>query len=260
MCPRIYGMALLLGISLSGASGAEDLLSPAKREIAMQLVSSAENSSLDWRKQYAYIEDIDDGRGYTAGLIGFTSANGDMLDVVERYTSFAPSNRLVEYLPALRKLAENNDDSHEGLEPDFTQNWKAAAGDEKFRAAQDRVLDEQYLAPAVKQAKADGLGILGQFIYYDALVMHGPGNQREAFGGIRSAALRSTMPPAEGGNEKAWLSAFLDERVKIMREEKAHEETSRVNLEQRRFLEEGNYSLSPPLRWRTNDEDFAIER
>lgn len=139
MCPRVYGVALLLGISLSGAAGAEDLLSPAKREIAMQLVSSAENSSRDWRKQYAYIEDIDDGRGYTAGLIGFTSANGDMLDVVERYTSFAPSNRLAEYLPALRRLAENNDDSHEGLEPDFIQNWKAAARDEKFRAAQDRI-------------------------------------------------------------------------------------------------------------------------
>ncbi len=29
----------------------------------MKLVSSAENSTLAWRKQYRYIEDIDDGRG-----------------------------------------------------------------------------------------------------------------------------------------------------------------------------------------------------
>src|SRR5947207_1146360 len=34
------------------ATGLDD---PAKKEIAMQLVSSAENSSLDWKAQYQYI-------------------------------------------------------------------------------------------------------------------------------------------------------------------------------------------------------------
>src|SRR6185295_14919320 len=50
-----------------------DLFNPHKKDIAMQLVSSAENSSLDWRAQFSYIEDIGDGRGYTAGIIGFCS-------------------------------------------------------------------------------------------------------------------------------------------------------------------------------------------
>ena len=36
----------------------------------MQLVSSAENSTLNWRAQYRYIGDIHDGRGYTGGIIG----------------------------------------------------------------------------------------------------------------------------------------------------------------------------------------------
>jgi hypothetical protein len=35
---------------------APGLGSPAKKELAMQLVSSAENSSLDWKAQYGYIE------------------------------------------------------------------------------------------------------------------------------------------------------------------------------------------------------------
>ncbi|MGW2059062.1 chitosanase, partial [Streptomyces sp. NPDC001840] len=39
----------------AAAAGLDD---PAKKEIAMQLVSSAENSSLDWKAQYGYIEDI----------------------------------------------------------------------------------------------------------------------------------------------------------------------------------------------------------
>jgi chitosanase len=59
---------------------------PHKKEIAMELVSSAENSSLDWKAQYKYIEDIHDGRGYTAGIIGFCSGTGDMLELVQHYT------------------------------------------------------------------------------------------------------------------------------------------------------------------------------
>ena len=70
----------------------------------MQIVSSAENSSLNWKAQYKYIEDIGDGRGYTAGIIGFCSGTGDMLDLVELYTARVPGNVLAKYLPALRNV------------------------------------------------------------------------------------------------------------------------------------------------------------
>ncbi|UKI16489.1 MAG: chitosanase [Ruminococcus sp.] len=33
--------------------------------------------------QYGYFEDIGDGRGYTARIIGFTTGIGDLPDVVE---------------------------------------------------------------------------------------------------------------------------------------------------------------------------------
>lgn len=39
------------------------------RKEVFALVSSAENSTTDYTGQYAYIEDIGDGRGYTAGII-----------------------------------------------------------------------------------------------------------------------------------------------------------------------------------------------
>ena len=32
------------------------------------------------------------------------------------------------------------------------------------------------------RAKKDGVGTLGQFVYYDAMVMHGPGTDALAFG------------------------------------------------------------------------------
>jgi chitosanase len=46
-------------------------------------VASAENSTLNWRGAYRYSEDIGDGQGYTAGIIGFCSGTHDMLALVE---------------------------------------------------------------------------------------------------------------------------------------------------------------------------------
>jgi hypothetical protein len=226
------------------------------KDIAMQIVSSAENSSLDWRSQYRYIQDIGDGRGYTAGIIGFCSGTGDMLELVELYTSRKPVNVLARYLPALRQI--NGTDSHSGLDPTFTTDWVTAANDNTFQRAQDDVRDSMYFNPAVSQAKADGLHALGQFIYYDAIVMHGPGSDGESFGGIRSAAIRRARPPTQGGNETAYLNAFLDARVAAMRLEEAHSDTSRVDTAQRVWLADGNLDLDTPLRWRVYGDSYSI--
>ena len=75
----------------------------------MQLVSSAENSSLDWKAQYAYIEynveyNEPENRGYTAGIIGFTSKTHDMLEVVQYYDQIFPGNVLSKYIPVLKSV------------------------------------------------------------------------------------------------------------------------------------------------------------
>jgi chitosanase len=155
----------------------------------MELVSSAENSSLDWKAQYKYIEDIDDGRGYTAGI-------------TER----------------------------------------------------DRV----YFNPTVKQAKSDGLRALGQFTYYDAMVMHGPGQDSVSFGGIRKTAMKKAKTPAQGGDEVTYLNAFLDARKAAMKTEEAHSDTSRVDTAQRLFLKMGNLDLDPPLTWKVYGDSYSI--
>jgi chitosanase len=229
---------------------------PKRKDIAMQLVSSAENSTLNWRAQYAYIEDIGDGRGYTGGIIGFCSGTGDMLEVVTAYTAKVPGNPLAAYLPALR--AVNGSDSHAGLGAGFVAAWKSAAADVAFQAAQDAERDRVYFNPAVAQAKADGLRALGQFAYYDAMVMHGPGNDASSFGGIRKAALAKAKTPAQGGDETAYLNAFLDARKAAMLTEEAHSDTSRVDTEQRIFLAAGNLDLNPPLAWKTYGDSYSI--
>ncbi|MEV7193760.1 chitosanase [Streptomyces sp. NPDC093510] len=236
------------------AGGLDD---PAKKEIAMQIVCSAENSSLEWKKQYRYIEDIDDGRGYTAGIIGFCSGTGDMLDLVELYTRRKPGNVLAKYLPALRRV--DGTDSHEGLDPNFTRDWERAADtDAEFRKAQDSERDRVYFNPSVKQGKADGIGVLGQFCYYDAIVMHGDGSDSTSFRNIRKRALRSAKPPAQGGDEVTYLNAFLDARVWAMKQEEAHEDTSRVDTAQRVFLKKRNLNLDPPLDWKVYGDPYHI--
>ncbi|MDQ1042582.1 hypothetical protein QFZ76_000818 [Streptomyces sp. V4I2] len=171
----------------------------------MQLVSSAENSTLVWKAQYRYIEDIGDGRGYTAGIIGFCSGTGDMLDLVELYTDRRPDNVLAEYLPALRRV--NGTDSHDGLDPHFTDAWRRAAQDTAFEQAQNDERDRVYFNPAVRQGRTDGLRVLGQFAYYDAIVMHGDGGDWTSLSNIRRRAHtqrhqprrhRATRLPAPG--------------------------------------------------------------
>jgi chitosanase len=230
--------------------------SPAKKEFAMELVSSAENSSLDWKAQYAYIEDIGDYRGYTAGIIGFCSGTSDMLELVTAYTATEPNNPLASYLPALEKV--NGSDSHDGLDPGFTAAWAKAALDPVFQKAQDTERDTVYFTPAVTQAKADGLRTLGQFIYYDAIVMHGPGTDPVSFGGIRATAMSHAKTPAQGGDEIAYLNAFLDARVAAMETEEAHTDTTRVGTAQRVFLDAGNLDLDPPLVWHVYGDRFEI--
>ena len=249
-------MALLVSMLLVPPAHAAtgDLADPATKEVAMQLVSSAENSSLDWRAQFSYIEDIGDGRGYTAGIIGFCSGTGDMLQVVRAYTRAKPGNRLARFVPALRRV--NGTDSHRGLGRAFVTAWRRSAADPAFQRAQTRERDSGYFRPALRLARADGLGALGQFAYYDAAVVHGV----EGLRGVRDRALAAAGTPSAGGDETAYLDAFLDERVVEMRKEAAHENVDRVELAQRRFLREGNLGLAPPLRWSVYGDDYEILR
>ena len=234
---------------------AADISSGKLRKEVFALVSSAENSSTDYAAQYAYIEDIGDGRGYTAGIIGFTTGTGDLLEVVKRYTELKPENELKQYIPALEKV--NGTDSHDGLGDAFVCAWEKAAQSEEMIQAQNDILDEQYMNVALRYAEEDGLRPLGQYIYYDALVVHGSGDSEDSFEAIRNAALEKEKAPSDGGDETAFLTAFLDARVPVMQMEAAHSDLSRLDA-QRKFLNEKNFNLALPLEWTMYGEAFSL--
>jgi chitosanase len=174
-----------------------------------------------------------------------------MLALVTEYTRRKPVNALAKYLPALRTV--DGSDSHAGLDPGFTTAWEAAAADPVFQKTQEDERDRFYFDPAVTLARTDGLRALGQFMYFDAAVMHGVSGLRS----VRAGAMTVAMTPKQGGDETVWLNAFLDARVKEMRTEEAHSDVTRVETAQRLFLRASNLDLNGPLSWRVYGDRFS---
>lgn len=231
---------------------------PSKKMVAQMMVSAAENSSLRWEEQVGYLEYNVEGstkwnRGYTGGIIGFTSRTSDMLELVRRYDAAEPDNPLTPFLPALEKV--NGTSSKSGLGAAFEQAWTSAANDPAFIDAQDELAREWYLTPALEQANEDGLRSLGQFAYYDAMVQHGS----SGFATIHRAAAKDATPPSKGGQEEEWLDAFFTAREEYMSQEVSDVTMTRVTTAQRGLLRAGELDLRAPLAWDVYGDHFRIE-
>lgn len=181
---------------------------------AQRITNFFENGDLKFH--YSYIEDLKDGRGYTAGFFGCCSGTGDMLAVVERYCRMTkivnPENRLRYCLPELRHLAEKSSDDVSVLNEDgfdFEKVWKDAANDPLFRKAQHEVCDELYWEPSQKYAAKLGVkSAIGAAILYDTIIQHGDGTDEDSL-----KALIDRVPfRVNGVNEETWLAAFLKVR------------------------------------------------
>jgi chitosanase len=234
-----------------------------QRVLADQIISVFENNTpvID----YAYAENLDDGRGITAGRAGFTSATGDMLLVVERYTQLVPGNPLAVYLPRLRVLAAQESDSTNGLE-NLEDAWQTAAEDSIFREVQDNVVDEEYYLPAVDHAEELGLLFpLSLLNLFDACIQHGDGDDPD---GLPAIISRTTAQvggsPADDIDEHEWLEAFMDIRRSVLlnpadpdtREEWA-ESVGRVDALIAIF-ESGNVNMTPPIVISPYDSTFTL--
>jgi chitosanase len=268
----IVAAALLTAVSACGAS-APSLASPppvvhvdpVTKEIILELVSTAENSTKRWRSTYGYIEDIDDGHGYTAGIGGWCSGTGDLLELVKRYAASRPGNSLQPFLPALEQImaapyASRPSLSHSLLGEAFSTAWAAAALTAPFQAAQRAERDLVLWNPAMVAAQKDHLSTLGQYIYYDVYVNHGPGDSPKSFHGIVAGVqAQGHLPPARGGNEIAYLSAVVAARDAVLPGLGVAKVNDRSSIA-RKFLRQEKLSLTLPLRWSVYGDSYSITK
>jgi chitosanase len=247
----------------AGSAGTVSLTDPQTKMRAARVISTFENSTTDI--QYGYAENIADGRGITAGLVGFTSRTGDLYEVVGRYARQRPDSPLAGYLPALEEV--NGSDSTEGLDG-FADIWKQTSQtDPLLNRIQDQVADELYFRPAMTLAQQVGVrSALGELIIWDTAVQHGGGDPNGDPDGL--PAITNEVVAQHGnvtGDEAAWLAEFLRvRRAHLM--DPADESTrdawrasvSRVDALQS-ILDSGNLDLRPPLAWDVYGDHFTLD-
>src|SRR3954447_4236354 len=228
-----------------------------RKHRAAQITSTFENSTLEL--QYDYVENIGDGRGITAGRAGFTSATGDLLLLIRRYTEAQPDNVLTPYIPALELVGDT--DSEKGLDG-FAEAWTDAAKDPDFQSLQDQLVDELYFVPAMTMAAdLDIRTPLGQMVLWDTMIQHGVGGANGTWAIIEETE-RNVGPV--GRNESAWLDAFLDTRLRhLFRMYRGATETRDVSPHSRvdalrSLLQGGNLALEPPLTWKVYGDRFEL--
>ncbi|MER6567736.1 chitosanase [Streptomyces sp. NPDC001093] len=203
--------------SSTAGAPATSAAGPAAIEMMDDITAVFENGAT--APQYAYITDLHDGCGYTAGWIGFCSQSGDMLALVKRYNAVAAHNVLAKYSSVLQRLADSGSDDTGALGAAFVRDWKKAALDPAFRRLQIQVGHDTYLAPAMKLAAQEGVkSELGLENLYDTALMMGQTSD-DCDGMLKIAHETDKLlggNPASGVNEVTWLARFNTARRKHM--------------------------------------------
>ncbi len=89
---------------------------------------------------------------------------------------------------------------------EFRELLKRAGGDPVMRRAQDEFFDERYFKPAENWADGRGFTLpLSLLVIYDSFIHSG-----SVLSFLRSRF--AEKPPAFGGDEKAWVEAYVDAR------------------------------------------------
>jgi chitosanase len=265
---RRAGGLLVVGLMLAACGDAEPPgvggLTADQRRRVDQLVSTFENSTTEI--QYGYAENIDDGRGVTAGRAGFTTATCDALAVIELFTERGGDGGLASFVPELERLCDEGSDDTSGLpEDEFIAAWTVAAADPAFRAAQDDVVDDEYFLPAM--AVADELGLetaLARAQLYDTALQHGAADDPDGLFAIIDRTTAAAGAPGEPG-EEAWLAEFFEQRIATL-EDPFNRETaegwqasvSRVEC-MRSIAAAGNVDLDGPIHCTVYGDEFTVD-
>jgi chitosanase len=184
-----------------------------KKQVIDQIISLFETGKLISPSAYSTCAILKDGAGISYGKHQGTDKAGSLDRIVLHYID-AGGTYAEELKPFLALLKANVSTQGDPKNPSkevqaLVAVLKKAGSDPIMQRVQDEVFDEGYWLPAVSQGKSAGLVFpLTYAVLYDTCIHSGPG------GVARIRQMFAESPPARGGNEKAWTTAYIKARRK----------------------------------------------
>ena len=199
---------------------------------------------------YGAIAVLRDGAGISYGLHQATDKADSLDEMVRRYVARGGryADALAPFVPRLER------DDTAAVDPDDLPAWVVelmdllvdAADDPVMQTVQDGVFDEKYWQPAVNHCDAMELALpLSWAVVYDTCIHSGP----DGVGRIRKRFAES--PPSGGGDEQAWVVAYLQARYEWLstHQNAAVRHSAQRILQLQGLVAAGNWQLVTPFRF-----------
>jgi chitosanase len=163
---------------------------------------------------YAYIEDLNDGRGYTVTQYGFCTYVDEVATVIQAIEVLAPNTPLKAFLELLPPSGDGTDTV---ALRDFPAAWrKEAHSSGHLPTACDAVADHLFFDPAMRAAATAQIrSPIGQAVIYDTWLQHGSGSDADSFHAIHAHVMAKTGGIDNVG-EAEFLRALLDVRKAVL--------------------------------------------
>ena len=212
-------------------------LTPAQKVRAESLISIWENSQI--QKDYGYAENINDGRGVTWGWCGFTTSDGDAINVVKEFQELQGDNPLSPYISQINAMNITDESGFIKAVQDSDKGVYIT----NFEKAQNHQSDLKYYFPALKQVDALGLKLAVSIAeLYDSEVVHGEDGVSTIISQTNTVV---SGTPKSGVDEITWLKAYLDARYKILANDSTWKtSTDRVTIFKSQMLIPENMDLN----------------
>jgi hypothetical protein len=208
---------------------------------------------------YAYVENLGDGRGYTVTQYGFCTYNSEVAQVINRYAAHVPDTPLKRFLDQLPPVKWSNQELDR-----FPHVWRQEIAASPFLGvACDEEANILYFDPAAESAAAVGVtSPIGIAIFYDTLLQHGAAADPDSLPSILKRTLQE-YPDVDSSSEPQFLRAFLTVRKSVLENASNHETRTVWRASARRVdallnLLDDNPSLVPPIDVANADVDATI--